>query len=351
MEIITAQQLKSLPELGEQLGFGQYFTDHMFIAYYRDGKWDQGRIQPFQPLQFHPAATCLHYAQEVFEGMKAYRGIDGALRLFRYQDNIQRMELSCERLCMPKMDRQLFTDGLIQLLKLDGRWALPDNSAALYIRPYMLGIDHKLGVHPASEYMFVIILSPVGAYFPREYTKIRIEDHYQRVATQGTGNAKTGGNYAASLLASRNAQQAGFDQVLWLDANASKYIEEVGAMNICFIIDNKLVTPQLNTSILDGITRRSVIKVAKQLGITVEERLISIDELVETYHQERLTEAFGVGTASVVSKIGTLAYQDLTMELKALPNSIAEQLKAEITGIQYGRKSDPANWITIVEEN
>jgi branched-chain amino acid aminotransferase len=349
MEIITTPTLKELPLTIDSAGFTSVFTDHMFIAHYRDGKWDEGKIIPFQALSLHPAATCLQYAQEVFEGLKAYRGVDGLLRLFRYQDNISRLEASCERLCMPKMDRSLFESGLLKLLALDGRWAYPSENLSLYIRPYMLGIDSKLGVHPASEYLFVIIMTPVGAYYAAERTKIKIEDHYQRVATYGTGTAKAGGNYAASFLASYQAKADGFDQVLWLDAKEGKYIEEVGAMNICFVIDGKLVTPRLNSSILDGITRRSIITLAKEMHMVVEERLITVDELFEAYNHGSLTEMFGCGTAAVVAKISKMCYRDQVIELDDV-HSIADALKQQIKDIQYGKVKDKYDWITVVEE-
>ncbi len=352
MIIIENKNLQTKPLNSKELGFGKVFTDYMAVAKYQDGKWQEIVIQPFQNLSLHPAATCLHYAQEVFEGLKAYRGDDGVIRLFRQRDNIKRLNESCRRMCIPEVDEDEVENAIMKLVQLESAWIFEGDDTALYIRPVIFGTGNELGVHPSKEYILCIILSPVAKYYQSQddYVKIKIEEHFHRVGKLGTGTAKTGGNYAASLLSTVIAETEGFDQVCWLDAQTSKYIEEVGSMNIFFVINGILTTPMLNTSILDGITRRSIITLAKQMGISVEERQVSCDEIFTYAECGELTEVFGSGTAAVISKIGMMKRENQEIILPRLQHGIADQLLNQLKGIQYGRIQDDYGWITKIQE-
>lgn len=352
MIIIENKNLQTKPLNSKELGFGKVFTDYMAVAKYQDGKWQEIVIQPFQNLSLHPAATCLHYAQEVFEGLKAYRGDDGVIRLFRHRDNIKRLNESCRRMCIPEVDEDEVEKAIMKLVELELAWIFEGEDTALYIRPVIFGTGNELGVHPSKEYILCIILSPVAKYYQSQddYVKIKIEEHFHRVGKLGTGTAKTGGNYAASLLSTVIAETEGFDQVCWLDAQTSKYIEEVGSMNIFFVINGTLTTPMLNTSILDGITRRSIITLAKQMGISVEERQVSCDEIFTYAECGELTEVFGSGTAAVISKIGMMKRENQEIILPRLQHGIADQLLDQLKGIQYGRIQDDYGWITKIQE-
>ncbi|MFV0551897.1 MAG: branched-chain amino acid aminotransferase [Anaerorhabdus sp.] len=352
MIIIENKNLQTKPADYKQLGFGKVFTDYMIMSKYQNGKWQEIIIQPFQNLSLHPAATCLHYAQEVFEGLKAYRGDDGVIRLFRHRDNIKRLNESCRRMCIPEVDEDALEKAIIEIIKLEASWIFEDEDTALYIRPAIFGTGNELGVHPSKEYILCVILSPVAKYYQskEDYVKIKIEEHFHRVGKLGTGTAKTGGNYASSLLSSVIAEEEGFDQVCWLDAETSKYIEEVGSMNIFFVIKGVLVTPMLNTSILDGITRRSIITLAKQMGISVEERKVSIDEVFTAEQRGELTEVFGSGTAAVISKVGMLKKAEQEIILPRLKDGVADILLSQLKGIQYGRIHEDYGWITTIQE-
>ena len=301
---------KEKPE-ASVLGFGKYFTDHMFLMDYTPDKgWHDARIVPYGPIALSPACTALHYGSEIFEGLKAYRRADGGIQLFRPLENARRMNNSADRLCLPRLPEEMFMEALKTLIELDKDWVPSAPGTSLYIRPFMFGNDENLGVHSVKHATFVIILSPVGSYYKEGLNpvKIMIEDQDVRAVRGGTGEAKCGGNYAASNRAGERAEQKGYSQVLWLDGVERKYIEEVGAMNVLFLINGVVVTPQLRGSILPGITRKSIIELLKSEGFPVEERLISVDELAAAMADGSLEEAFGSGTAAVVSPIGALIY-------------------------------------------
>lgn len=348
MKITRSQCLQNKPESYDNLGFGKVFTDYMFVAKYNEGQWNEGEIVPFQNISLHPASTVLHYGQEIFEGMKAYKGMDGKVRLFRIEENIKRMNQSARLMAMPEIDESFFKVALLSLVSLESEWLLPSEKVSLYIRPFMFGVDTTLGLKPAEEYHFMILLSVSSQYYSDDSAvKIKVEHDHVRAFPRGIGNAKTGGNYAASLLSFKKAKEQGFDQVLWLDGIHQKYIEEVGAMNIMFVIDNVLVTPKLNDSILAGITRDSILQIAPSLGIDVCEREITIDEIIEAYHKGTCTEVFGCGTAVVVSSIGELQYE--SMKMKFSSTVIASKIKRVLLDLQYGNKTIENDWITIID--
>lgn len=348
IKITRAATLKEKPD-SSTLVFGQSFTDHMFIVDYYAGKgWQDARIVPYGPLQIDPAAKVLHYAQEIFEGLKAYRTADGSVQLFRPMDNIRRMNASAERLSLPQVPEDLALAGITELVKLEQDWVPSEEGTSLYIRPFVIGVDPALGVHSSHHCMYIVIVCPVGAYYPEGLApvKIYVEDQDVRAVKGGTGMAKTGGNYAASLRAGDRAEAKGYTQVLWLDGVHRKYIEEVGAMNVMFKVNGKILTPDLNGSVLDGITRRSCIQLLKDWGYEVEERRISAEELFEAAKKGAMEEAWGTGTAAVVSPIGELAEGD---EKVIINNNqigpITQRLYDELTGIQWGRVADPHGWI------
>ena len=348
IKITRAATLKEKPE-SSTLVFGKYMTDHMFIADYTPEQgWHDARIVPYGPLQLDPAAKVLHYGQEIFEGLKAYRTAEGSIQLFRPMDNIRRMNLSCERICLPQVPEELALAGITELVKLEQDWVPHEKDTSLYIRPFVIGVEPALGVHSSHHCQYIVIVCPVGAYYPEGLNpvKIYIEDQDVRAVKGGTGMAKTGGNYAASLRAGNRAEQKGYSQVLWLDGVHRKYIEEVGAMNVMFKVNGKILTPDLNGSVLDGITRRSCIQLLKDWGYEVEERRISAEELFEAAKSGALEEAWGTGTAAVVSPIGELALG----EEKAILSGgkigpVTQKLYDILTGIQWGREADPHGWI------
>lgn len=349
IERIPDNELKPLYQDPSQLGFGKIFTDYMFTMRYLKGKgWVEPKISKYKPIDIDPAAVVLHYSQEIFEGLKAYAAEDGRILLFRPEENAKRMYESAERMCMAPFPIEYFLESVAALVNLEKRWIPRAPGTALYIRPTLIGTGDALGVHPADEYLFFIILTPVGAYFKEGFKPISlyVEDYYIRAAVGGVGNAKTGGNYAASLLAAAKAQEKGFSQVLWLDAREKRFIEEVGAMNIFFVFGRKLVTPDLSGSILPGITRKSVIELAKTLGYTVEERPISIEEVFAGIKDGSLTESFGSGTAAVISPVGSLNYKGenyLINDFKVGP--VTEELYTKLINLQYGKTEDPFGWV------
>ena len=349
IKITRAATLKEKPE-SSTLVFGKAMTDHMFLVDYDEGQgWHDPRIVPYGPLQIDPAAKVLHYAEEIFEGLKAYRTADGSIQLFRVMDNIQRMNDSADRLCMPQIPAELALAGITELVKLEQDWVPPEKDTSLYIRPFMIGLDPALGVHSSHHVQFIVIVCPVGAYYPEGLNpvKIYIEDEDVRAVKGGTGMAKTGGNYAASLRAGNRAEKKGYTQVLWLDGVHRKYIEEVGAMNVMFKVAGKVLTPDLNGSVLPGITRRSCIQLLKDWGSEVEERRISAQELFDAAENGTLEEAWGTGTAAVVSPIGELAEGDKKVTINNNEiGPVTQRLYDELTGIQWGRVADPHNWIT-----
>lgn len=333
----------------ETLGFGKYFSDHMFIMDYDANEgWHDARIVPFQNLSLHPASTVLHYGAEIFEGLKAYRTADGNVRMFRPMENIKRMNNSADRMCLPKINELDFLQALETFVKLEEKFVPKSFGTSLYIRPFMFGNDDALGLHTVQKATFIIIASPSGSYYKEGINpvKIMIETEDVRAVKGGTGAAKCGGNYAASNRAGEKANQKGYTQVLWLDGVYRKYIEEVGAMNVMFKINGEIVTPMLNGSILPGITRKSCIEVLKDKGYTVNERLISVDELIEALENGTLEEAWGTGTAAVVSPIGKLNFDG--KEYIINNNEIGattQHLYDTLTGIQWGRIEDKHGWI------
>lgn len=350
MKISLAAIRKEKPDF-TKLGFGKYFTDHMLVMDYKDGAWQEPEIVPYGSFKIDPSTTVLHYGQGIFEGLKAYKDADGKITLFRPYDNFARMNRSAARLCMPELDGNLVVDSLKELLRIDADWIPTAPGTSLYIRPTMVATDPQLGVHPSHIYRFFIILSPVGSYYANglQPTKIMVEEEYVRAPIGGTGEAKCMGNYACSLLAGELAKQKGYDQVLWLDGKEHKYVEEVGSMNIFFVIDGVVKTPALVGSILPGITRDSVLQVCKKEGIPVEECRIGEDELIKANAEGRLDEAFGSGTAAVISPVGILRCHGKDMIINGNKmGKITSFLYDKITGIQYGRLPDEFGWITKV---
>jgi len=349
--IERATQLKQKPD-ETNLGFGHYYTDHMFILEYNEGKgWHSGRVVPYQNISLDPAAKVFHYGQTVFEGMKAYRTEDG-IKLFRPKKNFERLNKSNARLSIPQIDEELAYKGLIDLLNVDRDWVPSAEGTSLYIRPFIIATEAQLGVNPSLSYMFMIIMSPVGAYYAEGVNpvKIHVESHFVRAVAGGVGEAKTAGNYAAGLNAQEEAKARGYSQVLWLDGVNRKYIEEVGSMNVFFKINGVVVTPMLNGSILDGITRNSVLTVLRHWGVPVEERRVSIDELVEAHHNGTLEEAFGTGTAAVISPIGELSYHDEKFVInEGKIGELSAKVYETITGIQNGKIEDPFGWLVSLD--
>ena len=347
----TRQTLKPKPKATE-LGFGSLFTDHMFnMDYSPDKGWHAPRIEPYAPIVMDPATMFLHYGQGVFEGLKAYRTAAGKIQLFRPQENVKRLNRSCKRLCIPAVDENLVLDAMKQLVRLEKDWVPDAPETSLYIRPTVIAMDPFLGVRASNTYRFFIILSPVGAYYPEGFNpvKIMVTSDYVRAVRGGVGEAKTPGNYAASLLAGEQAHEAGYTQVLWLDGVEKKYLEEVGSMNIFFVIDNEIITPALDGSILPGITRNSVITLARQWNAPVSERKISIDELMAAHDAGTLQEVFGAGTAAVISPVGEIKYRDRVITITDNQvGPIAKKYYQAITDIQYGKADDPENWIVPV---
>lgn len=353
LQVLPLETFKPRVEDESQLSFGNQFTDRMFVMDYKVGQgWHDARIQPYQPFALDPAAMVLHYAQEIFEGLKAFRRPDGQIALFRPMDNFRRFNHGARRMCMPEVDEAFMLQALKTLLRLEVDWVPHSEGTSLYIRPTLIATEPMLGVRPAEEYLCYIILCPVGAYYKGGLSpvKIWIPDHYVRAAYGGTGEVKTGGNYAASLYAAREAAEKGYDQVLWLDAKEKKYVEEVGSMNICFISDGKLVTSPLQGTILDGITRRSVMTLVRDMGLEIEERALSIDEIFAGAESGRITEAFGTGTAVVISPVGQFTYQDRTVVLGdgKTTGEVTQKLYDTLTGIQYGQRPDPHGWVDLL---
>ena len=331
------------------LGFGKIFTDHMFMMDWNSEKgWYNPRIVPFENISLHPASTVLHYGSEIFEGLKAYRRKDGKVQMFRPIENIRRMNRSADRLCLPQIPEDLAMEVLTTFVELEQDWTPSAEGTSLYLRPFMYGNDETLGVHAVHNATYVIIASPVGSYYAEGINpvKIMIEDEDVRAVRGGTGYAKCGGNYAASNRAGERAAKQGYSQVLWLDGVERKYIEEVGAMNVMFKIGGKIVTPMLSGSILPGITRMSCIEVLKGMGYEVEERLLSIDELAAAMENGTLEEAWGCGTAAVVSPIGELCYKGVKYPVNnGQIGEVTQMLYDTLTGIQWGKIEDKFGWI------
>lgn len=333
----------------DSFGFGRFFTDHMFIVEHSPLLgWHAPRVVPYQSLRIDPSASVLHYGQSIFEGMKAFRGDDGKIRLFRPEDNWRRMHASAERLCMKMIDLDIFIESLGRLVRTDADWVPGRAGTSLYLRPTLIGSEAFLGVRPSENFIYYVIASPVGTYYggsTLEPVKIWVERRYSRAAPGGMGAAKAGGNYAASLLASHDAQKRGYAQVLWLDATEKRFIEEVGTMNVFFKFDDTVVTPPLSGTILPGITRASVIELLQAKDIKLEERPVSLEEVLEGQASGRLKEVFGTGTAASISPVGTLGMDDRTITIgDGTTGPLAHELYRTLNGIQYGRESDPFGW-------
>jgi branched-chain amino acid aminotransferase len=352
VKITLTHSPKPKPSDESSLGFGRIFTDHMFIMEYdREKGWHDARIQPYQRLSMDPASSVFHYAQEIFEGLKAYRCADGRVNLFRAKENCRRLNRSAERLYMPTVDENFNFDVMRKLVDIERDWVPSNEGTSLYLRPTMIGNDEGLGVHAAKNYIYFIICSPSGAYYPEGLAPIRIkvEDKYVRAVRGGLGCAKTGGNYAASIKASEEAHLQGFSQVLWLDGEHQKYVEEVGAMNMMFVVGSKLLTSDLQDSVLAGVTRDSILALARKKGLTTEERRISIDELIAAGEAGELTEAFGTGTAAVVSPVRSLTYKDKTIDVGSGEiGALTKEFYDMLTGIQHGAVKDEFGWVSAV---
>lgn len=333
----------------DNLGFGKYFSDHVYISEYKDGKWNDGEIIPYGPIPTEPAMCTLHYGQTIFEGLKAFRAVDGGINVFRPEKNANRLNTSGKLVCIPPFDVNHFLEGLTKLIQIDHKWVPSQRGHSLYIRPLVYGDGNFLGVHSSPTFKLIIMTSPVASYYPEGLApvKILVAKDFVRAVRGGLGSAKTAANYAASLLAGDTAKKAGYSQVLWLDAVNRHFVDEVGAMNIMFVINDELVTPPLDSgTILRGVTRESVLELARDFGIKVSERPITIDEVFEANKKGELKEVFGTGTAAVISPVGQLHYNDETIIINNMEiGPIAQKMYDTITGMQYGEIKDEKSWI------
>ncbi|MFN5423344.1 MAG: branched-chain amino acid aminotransferase [bacterium] len=345
IKVTKAERSKREDTDFSNLSFGKYFTDHMLVADYHNGVWSDPEIVPYAPICFDPSMATLHYGQSIFEGIKAYRMQDGKAAIFRPIENFKRFNRSAQRMEMAEVPEHIFMDGMKKLLEVEDQWIPKEYDHALYIRPFMFATDEQLGVAPSTRYKFLIICSPVGPFYPAPL-RLYVEEQFVRAVPGGVGNAKTSGNYAASLHPTAVAKKRGYDQVLWTDAFEHKYVQECGTMNVFFVMNGKLITPGLESgTILQGITRDSVIKVARDMGKVVEEREISVDELVAAYEKGIFTEAFGAGTAATISKITELRYKEFSMSFDPEAMIIANEIKSILTGIRDGVAPDPHGWM------
>ncbi len=325
--------------------FGRVFSDHMFIADYNGKSWSNLRIEPYKPLQLSPANSALHYGQSIFEGMKAYKNKDQEVLIFRPLANFNRLNLSAVRMCIPQLPEEVFMGGLTELLRLDRDWVPAKENTSLYIRPFIFAADDYLGIRPSDTYKFMIFTCPVGAYYS-EPVRVKIETNYSRAATGGTGAAKAAGNYAASLLPALKAQQQGYQQLLWTDAKSHQYIEESGTMNVMFIIDGKLITAPLGDTILAGITRDSVLTLAREWGYAVEERKVAVQEVVEAAQQGRIQEAFGTGTAATIAHIASIGHEDQDYALPPVAGrEFSHRVFNAMNDIKTGAVADKWDWV------
>ena len=352
--MITVERTKNPKQKpqSDQLGFGKYFSDHMFICDYSpENGWHNARIVPYQKLQIDPSVMTIHYGQSIFEGLKAYKTQAGQINLFRPIENIRRLNASCERLCIPPIDEEFGLEAIIKLVDTDRDWIPDEDGTSLYIRPFIYATEPHLGVRPSQTYSFVIITGPVGAYYKEGINpvKIYVEPSYVRAVKGGLGEAKASANYAASLMAQVEANRKGYTQVLWLDGIEKKYIEEVGTMNVFFVIGDEVVTPELNGSILPGITRKSCVELLKSWGYNMNERRLSIQEVYEANEKGILKEVFGTGTAAVISPVGELNWGGNVITINdGKTGPISQRLYDTLTGIQYGKLPDPFGWIVKV---
>ncbi|MBK9273136.1 MAG: branched-chain amino acid aminotransferase [Flavobacteriales bacterium] len=328
--------------------FGRVFSDHMFVMDYQDGRWQDARITPFADLVMSPAALVLHYSQTIFEGLKAYRTPEGGVQLFRPQANIARMNHSAHRMCMPQLPEELFLEALVELVRLDRGWLPTDKEGSLYIRPFMFASDEYIGVKPSDTYTFIIFTCPVQAYY-QEPVRVKIETTYSRAFPGGTGETKCGGNYAGGLYPAKLGQDKGFHQLVWTDGLTHQYIEESGTMNVFFNIDGTLVTPSLDGTILKGVTRDSILRIARDQGVPVDERRVSVEEVVSAARAGKLRSAFGAGTAATIAHIATIAHGDEVFELPIVEErTVANDIGRTLDDIRRGRVSDPYGWMVPV---
>jgi branched-chain amino acid aminotransferase len=337
-----------IAEMKEPLGFGKIFSDHMFVTDYKDGHWRDASIAPYDKISFHPSISAIHYGQAIFEGMKAYRSEKGEILLFRPMENLKRLNISATRMAMPVIPEDLFMEGLLKLMKMDSAWVPGADGASLYIRPFMFATDEYIGVKPSDTYKFMIITSPVGKYY-NDPVKVLVETNYIRAVEGGVGYVKASGNYGRSLHPTRMAQQKGYHQVIWTDARHHKYLEESGTMNVMFVVDGVLITPPIGDTILAGITRDSVLTIARDLGFKVEERKISVDEIIDAQRAGTLQEAFGTGTAATIAPICLIGYEGADYPLPAITaNSFSARVEKELEDIRKGRKEDKHGWMVKV---
>lgn len=345
ISIIKAERSKLQDISLENMPFGKYFTDHMLEADYENGEWKNVEIKPYQPLLLSPSVAALHYGQAIFEGIKAYKDTDGNAFIFRPQDNFKRFNVSAERMQMPAVPEDIFMEGMRQLIELDKNWIPDKEDHSLYIRPFMFSSDELIGVRPSDNYKFMIILSPTGPYYSAPM-RIYVEEQYVRAVPGGVGYAKAAGNYGAAMYATAQAKKKGYDQVLWTDAFEHKYVQECGTMNVFFIIGNTAITPSLDQgTILDGVTRQSTITLLKEMGFAVEEKELSIDDIIEAYKANLLYEVFGTGTAATISLIKELRYKDYVMQFNVENWKTAPTVKKWLTDIREGRREDKYNWM------
>lgn len=327
------------------IAFGKHYTDHMFVADFLDGQWTSPRVVPFDYLRMSPANATLHYGQTIFEGLKAYKGHNGETLVFRPEMNARRFNRSAIRMCMPEVPEEVFMSGLRELIKLDAAWVPDRPGTALYIRPFMFAADEYIGVKPSDTYKFMIFCSPVGAYYSKP-VKVKIEKQYVRAAEGGTGAAKTGGNYAASLYPAKLAAQQGYDQIIWTDSKTHTYIEEAGTMNIMMVMDDVLVTPPTSGTILEGITRDSILTMARDWGVKVDVRRISVEEIIDAIRSGKLQEAFGAGTAATVAHIQAIGYEGTDYDLPPIEGrKFSNKVLREMDNIKHGRAEDKFGWI------
>ncbi|WP_156176154.1 branched-chain amino acid aminotransferase [Hymenobacter terrenus] len=332
----------------DTLEFGKAFSDHMFAVDYRDGEWQEAQIVPYGDMAVSPANSALHYGQAIFEGMKAYHQTDGGVALFRPLDNWARLNSSAERMCMPTIPEELFMQGLRELIRLDSAWVPTSAGSSLYIRPFMFATDGFIGVRPSDSYRLVIFTCPVGLYYSKPL-RVRFEQKYVRSAEGGAGYAKNAGNYGAAMYPTKLAQQEGYNQLIWTDASEHQYVEESGTMNAIFVIDGRVVTPALSTSILDGVTRRSVLQLARDMGLVVEERKVSSREIIQALEAGKLEEAFGTGTAATIAPIATIGYEGHDYDLPIVgPQAFSKRVSAALDAIRSGAGADVHHWMVPV---
>jgi branched-chain amino acid aminotransferase len=329
----------------KNLQFGKYFSDHMFVAEYADGEWKSASIMPYGKMEISPANSAFHYGQAIFEGMKAYRSEDGSVNLFRPEANWRRLNISAERMAMPNVAEEMFMEGLTKLIQMDSAWVPADKGTALYIRPFMISTDEYIGVKPSDTYKFIIITSPVAAYYNAP-VRVLVETNYIRAVEGGIGFVKAAGNYGRSLFPTKLAQQRGYQQIIWTDARNHRFLEESGTMNAMFMIDDILITPPLGDTILAGITRDSVLTLARDWGYRVQERKISIDEVLDAHKKRTLQEAFGTGTAATIAHISGIGFEGRDYELPPVEERIfSNRVAVELENIRKGRSEDRHNWV------